>query len=87
MVADALGLVEGRDYERICMGEGGFNAVIEDLSEHQSASNKTFRPAQFCDISAQTITVTDHRTEDLGIQVRNAGGGMSEDEVELKCEL
>jgi hypothetical protein len=66
-VADALGLVEGRDYTRVCMGERGFDAVIQDLSEYATRQNKTLRPAQYCDISAQTITVTKERTGALGI--------------------
>lgn len=51
------------------MGEGGFDAVISGLSEVTPPQNKTLPPARYCDISAQTITVTKERTQDLGIQV------------------
>jgi hypothetical protein len=68
LIAEGLGLKEGRDYKHICMGEDGFTAAGLDLSEHVSPDNKTYRPAQYCDISAQTFTVTRTRIEQQGLQ-------------------
>lgn len=72
MVAKNIDLVEGRDWVRVCMGEKGFGDMVSDLSEY-----KDFKPgntsalveakAKYCDMSAQTITVTSERSEEMGI--------------------
>jgi hypothetical protein len=71
-VADALNLRRGQDWVPVCMGEGGFDAVEHDLTEYVSASNRTYRPAQYCDLSAQTFTVTYERAVTQGMQFSQA---------------
>jgi hypothetical protein len=71
LIAKSLGLTEGRDYVRVCMGENGFADTVYDLSEYMNMS-KVFRPAEYCDISAQTLTVTADRQTQLGIQFSRA---------------
>lgn len=78
-VANRLNLTEGVEYVRVCMGEHGFDAMVADLQERadvhvadsndaNTAANTTVNvPAQYCDMSAQAITVTLDRT-DTGIQ-------------------
>jgi hypothetical protein len=72
IVAKNIGLVEGRDWVRVCMGEHGFGDMVNDLSEYKdfNASNPSAllgTKAKYCDMSAQTITVTSERAEDMGI--------------------
>lgn len=54
------------------MGEEGFGNMVDDLSEYTTATSKVFKPAQYCDVSAQTMTVTLQRQDDLGIQFSRA---------------
>lgn len=69
ITANALGLKEGRDYVRVCMGENGFGPMIDDLSEWRNVTNdRRYQAAQWCDLSAQTITVTPERIKKYGIQ-------------------
>lgn len=63
-VAQELGLVEGRDFERVCLGERGFRMMIDDLA----GSNSTIGN---CDIGASAITASSER-EDLGISFSRA---------------
>lgn len=53
-IADRMGLVESRDYERVCLGEAGFAYMIEALA----GENTTFGA---CDIGASSITASTER--------------------------
>lgn len=55
-VARALGLKEGRHFVRICMGEEGFGAMIDDMS---GANRSQAR----CDIAVSAVTATVEREE------------------------
>ena len=51
------------------MGERGFGDIVDDLTEFTNLTDsRAFVPAQFCDISAQTITVTLDRSLDNQIK-------------------
>lgn len=58
-VADRLGLLEGPDFERVCLGEKGFNYVIDALNETDGTYGR-------CDVGVAAITVSSER-EDHGI--------------------
>jgi hypothetical protein len=77
LVASNIGLVEGRDWVRVCMGEEGFGPMIKDLSEYKevhSGNTTTLveTSAKYCDMSAQTITVSVDRVEKMGIKFSRA---------------
>jgi len=63
-VSQRLGLVEGRDYEHVCLGENGFQPIIKALA----GENETYGP---CDIGISSITATSER-ESRGITFSHA---------------
>ena len=63
-MAQQVGLVEGRDYMHVCMGELGFKTMLDELS----GGNRTLGR---CDIGASAITATVER-EEAGITFSRA---------------
>lgn len=59
-----MGLVESRDYERVCLGEAGFSYMIEALA----GDNTTFGA---CDVGVSSITASTER-ENRGIRFSRA---------------
>jgi Ligand-gated ion channel len=63
-VTDLLGLVEGRDFQHVCLGETGFKYMIANLARQ----NTTYAR---CDIGVSAITASRER-ESLGITFSRA---------------
>lgn len=63
-VAERMGLVENRDFERVCLGEGGFSYMIEALAGANTSITA-------CDIGVSSITASTER-EERGIRFSRA---------------
>lgn len=58
MITKRLSLVEGQHYRRVCMGHGGFPAMMDELAGLPTAS------VEKCDIAVSSTTATVERARD-----------------------
>jgi hypothetical protein len=57
-VALRIGLVEGKQYRRVCMGNLGFGVMIDELAGRTTSSREK------CDMAVSSVTETIERTND-----------------------
>ena len=79
LLASRLGLVEGKDWVRVCIGGAAFYRGLDDMSEYANyqtyGSDQRWRgkggysPAKYCDFFAAGLSAYSDRVDRMGLQI------------------